>query len=615
MAMLHDIAQAASTPVLACQRGGELALRKARRLLHPARSMRHTASKVMSVGAKHQGAGRLVLCLGAMTAQRIAKVSRLPARSKTSLRAGPLRLRVVIAGGGPGGLLLANALSRKGAKVTVLEKTKTFKKFGGPIQLAPNALAALYAVDKKLFDRIMDDFTVIGTRTCGMKDGLRNEWYSKLEGIRTVSEELDLPYSGVVARSSLQSALLEALEDTDVNICYDRRVVGYKHLPDNGVQAICENGELLEADVLVGADGIWSLIRSQMWDEEQQGPGSGITYSGYTCFTGSCLLPAEDYFDVGYKVYIGPGRFFVTCDIGCGRTQWYAFVCRDPGMAKPEDMVSYLREEFSEWSVEVHALLDATRSTGTVEARDLYDRPPSLWKSWSEGCVTMLGDAVHPMMPNLGQGGCQALEDGFELAELLASVKEKSEIPEVLQSFYHKRLWRTAVVQGISRMASNMLNGVFSFPWKPTEWMEHIGTRAFGPEAPDGLHWWEKGLRDLSDTRRQRMIAKLLDYRGFFTACFRPLMPTIFGMQFGFLYQWGSSVRGPDGHPVFKNAVKPGLDAERHRLQAVVAWETIPEIASHGSPAALDRGPVDADQLGFDAGLSSQDQGRHQPRG
>merc|ERR1712050_453566 len=109
-------------------------------------------------------------------------------------------------------------------------------------------------------------------------------------------------------------------------------------------------------------------------------------------------------------------------------------------MAKPDDMVSYLKEEFEGWSPEVHALLDATRTTGKVQARDLYDRPPSMWKSWSEGCVTMLGDAVHPMMPNLGQGGCQALEDGFELAELLASMKKKSEIPQVLQRFYHAPL-------------------------------------------------------------------------------------------------------------------------------------------------------------------------------
>jgi len=472
--------------------------------------------------------------------------------------------------------------------VTVLEKTNSFKKFGGPIQLAPNALAALYAVDTKLFDRLMDDFVVIGTRTCGMKDGLCNQWYSKLEGIRTVAEEHNLPYSGVVARNSLQSALLEALEDTDVDIRYDSRVVGYKHLPGSGVQAICENGELVQGDVLVGADGIWSRIRAQMWGEELQGPGSGITYSGYTCFAGSCLLPVEDYFEVGYKVYIGPAKFFVTCDIGRGRTQWYAFISRDPDTAKPEDMVSYLKEEFADWCLEVHALLDATRSTGTVEARDLYDRPPSLWKSWSEGCVTMLGDAVHPMMPNLGQGGCQALEDGFELAEVLASVKDKAEIPEALQCFYHKRLWRTAVVQGISRMASNMLDGVFSFPWKPTEWMKLIKLRAFGAEAPDGLNWWEKGVRDLTDARRQRMIAKLLDYKGFFTACFQPLMPTIFGMQFEFLYQWGSNVRGPDGNPVFENAVKRGLDAERHRQEALVAWETTPEIAKNVAAAGSD---------------------------
>mmetsp|Transcript_7643 Transcript_7643/g.15972 ORF Transcript_7643/g.15972 Transcript_7643/m.15972 type:complete len:623 (+) Transcript_7643:55-1923(+) len=618
MHSLPDISRAAPTTAaaaaLARRRGGEPALRIAGRLgrgpagglsLAVATGPQPAASRAMARGAAVvvdtasaalvSLGGRLVLCLGALAAKRVAKraarASLVAARGIASSPEAAPPLHVIIAGGGLGGLLAANALSRKGAKVTVLEKTNTFKKFGGPIQLAPNALAALYAVDTALFERVMEDFVVIGTRTCGMKDGLRTEWYTKLTTIRTVSEEYDLPYSGVVSRDCLQSALLEALKDTDVDIQYDSRVVGYKHMPDNGVQAICENGEQFEGDVLVGADGIWSRIRAQMWEEEVEGPDSGITYSGYTCFAGNCLLPAEDYFEVGYKVYIGPRRFFVTCDIGRGRTQWYAFICRDPGTAKPDDMVSFLKEEFKDWSLEVHALLDATRSTGKVEARDLYDRPPSLTRSWSEGCVTMLGDAVHPMMPNLGQGGCQALEDGFVLADLLGSVQERAEIPEVLQRFYHKRLWRTAAVQGISRTASNMLNGTFSFPWRPMEWMERIRERGFGTEAPAGLlSWWEKGVRDLTDARRQRMVATLLDYKGFFTACFQPLMPVIFGMQFEFLYQWGSTLVGPDGDKLFAHANKRGLDMERHRREALAAWEKLParEAANAASELALE---------------------------
>ena len=65
--------------------------------------------------------------------------------------------------------------------------------------------------------------------------------------------------------------------------------------------------------------------------------------------------------------------------------------------------------------------------------------------------MTMLGDAVHPMMPNLGQGGCQAIEDAYAITELLCGVEERSEIPNALQKYYRKRIVRASIVQGMSR--------------------------------------------------------------------------------------------------------------------------------------------------------------------
>ena len=175
-------------------------------------------------------------------------------------------------------------------------------------------------------------------------------------------------------------------------------------------------------DVLVGADGIWSAVRAQMWGE---GPKPGTcTYSGYTLFAAETVMPpdsvffqSESYYDVGYKVYIGPGKYFVTSDVGSGRIQWYAFLALPAGSKALRDAastscnidslsdkeviqescnVNYLQEQFAGWTEEIHACLRNTPEN-IIEQRDLYDRKPSLMKSWSQGHVTMLGDAVHPV--------------------------------------------------------------------------------------------------------------------------------------------------------------------------------------------------------------------------
>lgn len=124
---------------------------------------------------------------------------------------------------------------------------------------------------------------------------------------------------------------------------------------------------------------------------------------GYTLFAAESVMDPKDgffakegYFDAGYKVYIGPGKYFVTSDVGSGRIQWYAFLALPPGTKARESNLAFLKEQFDGWTNEIHACLENTPE-GIIEQRDLYDRRPSVLKSWSKGHVTMLGDAVHPV--------------------------------------------------------------------------------------------------------------------------------------------------------------------------------------------------------------------------
>lgn len=121
-------------------------------------------------------------------------------------------LRIAVAGAGVGGVLLGCALEKKGFSVTVFEKTGKFSRFGGPIQLASNALSCVNSISPELFDEIMTRFTFTGTRKCGIKDGIRNEWYSVFDAIKNLAQWNSLPYTGVIDRPDLQEILLKAMK-------------------------------------------------------------------------------------------------------------------------------------------------------------------------------------------------------------------------------------------------------------------------------------------------------------------------------------------------------------------------------------------------------------------
>lgn len=105
-------------------------------------------------------------------------------------------LRVVIAGAGVGGLALAKSLSKNPLmNVTVLERTEEFRRFGGPIQLASNALQIIKEMDQDVFDQVMEKFTFTGDKDNGIKDGIRNEWYAKFD-LGTPAKRRNLPYTG-----------------------------------------------------------------------------------------------------------------------------------------------------------------------------------------------------------------------------------------------------------------------------------------------------------------------------------------------------------------------------------------------------------------------------------
>ncbi|CAE7354821.1 unnamed protein product [Symbiodinium natans] len=457
------------------------------------------------------------------------------------------KLKVIIAGGGVGGLTCAVAMLKKGWDVRVYEKTGKFARFGGPIQFASNATSTLKAIDERLFDRVMQKFTFTATRRCGIKDGLRSngdfrmtdvlnpsyfvdkdvpaDWFISFP-LKECADVFNLPYTGVINRPDLQDILLDECKDIKEDFIVNGVSVKSYDNHDNGVTVHLSDGTTEEADILVGADGIWSAVRAEMYKEgaikapSKDGKSiQGCRYSGYTVFAGETVLEVPDYYECGYKVYIGPQRYFVTSDVGEGRIQWYAFLALPPGTRKAgdtwsgesgdakegADVISYLKSLHEGWSEEVFYVLDNTPAE-SVEQRDLYDRWPEFFRSWADGNVVLMGDAVHPMMPNLGQGGCQAIEDAYELVRILDGAKTYSQdydpkvTADALQRFYRNRMPRVAGISLLSGLASDLIINAFGTPWSPHD---------------------EKGT----------------DWRSYLTVAWKPLLQFVFfPLQFLFLY-------------------------------------------------------------------------------
>ncbi|CAL5324654.1 unnamed protein product [Camellia sinensis] len=344
---------------------------------------------------------------------------------------------------------------KKGFDVMVFEKDLSAIRgegqYRGPIQIQSNALAALEAIDLEVADEVMKTGCITGDRINGLVDGISGNWYCKFDTF-TPAAERGLPVTRVISRMTLQQILACAVgEDVIMN---DSNVVNFEDDGDK-VTVILENGQRYEGDLLVGADGIWSKVRKNLFGFKE------ATYSGYTCYTGIADFVPADIETVGYRVFLGHKQYFVSSDVGAGKMQWYAFHNEPPGgVDGSTGKKQRLLKIFEGWCDNVIDLLLATDEDAILR-RDIYDRAPTF--NWGKGRVTLLGDSVHAMQPNLGQGGCMAIEDSYQLAMELDKAWERSvesgspiDVVSSLRSYEDARRLRVAVIHGLARMAAIM---------------------------------------------------------------------------------------------------------------------------------------------------------------
>jgi 2-polyprenyl-6-methoxyphenol hydroxylase-like FAD-dependent oxidoreductase len=246
-----------------------------------------------------------------------------------------------------------------------------------------------------------------------------------------------------VHRADLQSALLAALPRATVRLAAE--FVGFAGY-DAGVVARFADGSEERGDLLIGADGIDSSVRAQLFGR------SAPRYAGYTAWRGIAdvadgLIPEQ----AGLNLW-GRGSEFGLVSIGRGRFYWFA--TRNAPEGEAEDAEGRKREVLDllrGWYEPSSTAIEATEESKILR-NDIYHRDPL--KRWGTGRITLLGDAAHPMTPNLGQGACQAIEDALVLARCLGC---GGEVVPSLRFYEARRIPRTADVARRSLLTGRIL--------------------------------------------------------------------------------------------------------------------------------------------------------------
>ncbi|MEW2160317.1 FAD-dependent monooxygenase [Streptomyces sp. NPDC007189] len=339
----------------------------------------------------------------------------------------------VVVGGGVGGLAAAIGLRRIGWDVRVLERAGTLADAGAGISLHANGLRALDAlgVGAGVRAAARPQYTG-GTRTPS------GRWLAAMDGA-ALERALGTPIVGI-RRAELHRLLRAALPPECLRVGVTVPGVDRSAADRVGVPA---GDEVLEADLVVAADGVGSRLRGLLF------PGHpGPAYSGSTVLRAVTDRPLDLRTD--FELTWGEGAEFGHIAFADGRAEWHAVLTAPPGV-RHADPLGMLRRRFGGWHDPIPALLDATRPEAVLH-HDIHELATPL-RSFVPGRVVLLGDAAHAMTPNLGQGACQALEDAATLAAALAA---ETSVASALDRYDAERRPRAQAVARAARQAGRM---------------------------------------------------------------------------------------------------------------------------------------------------------------
>lgn len=343
-------------------------------------------------------------------------------------------LRVGIIGGGIGGAALARSLQRQGIEYHLFERADAFGEVGAGVQMTPNAVKVLKALG--LNDALYD----VGFLPEAM---VGRNWETSDELFRTPLKGSSKTTYGAeyfhVHRADLHFILTKEIPDSQVTFgaqCVD--VIKNSE----SATAIFNDGSEFEADLIVGADGINSVVRSVLWG------GNNPKFTGHMCWR--ALVPVEEhplpFVGPDATFWMGPSAHVVTYYVKGGKAVNIVAVTETDEWVKESwtepSSTQELLESYSGWHSNLVKLFERTDPSQTYKW-GLFDHDPM--PKWSSGHVTLLGDAAHPMLPFLSQGAAMAIEDSYVLAQAVAHFN--GDINASLVAYEKERVERTSHVQ------------------------------------------------------------------------------------------------------------------------------------------------------------------------
>jgi salicylate hydroxylase len=343
------------------------------------------------------------------------------------------RLNIAIVGGGIGGLFAANALLARGLQVAVYEQAPAIGEIGAGVYVTPNAVRHLEGIG---LGGAVDRW--------GARVGPQSAYF-RHDGTRIAPVQVT-DAAGWNACFGMHRAdyveLLAAHLPAGI-IRTGRRATGFEQTGDIARVKFAD-GSVAEADVAVGADGIHSELRPHVFPPGF--PPAAPVFHGTISYRG--LVPRErlpDWPMDRWQMWAGPAKHFLVFPVRHGEmVNYVGFVPADEEMKEswsaPGDP-EVLRREFHGWDARIAQVLKEVDKTFRWA---LYDREPLA--TWTKGRLTLLGDAAHPMLPHLGQGANQAIEDGMALATLLGNA-DAANAPARLLAYDKLRRERVAQVQ------------------------------------------------------------------------------------------------------------------------------------------------------------------------
>lgn len=374
-----------------------------------------------------------------------------------------MTLPVSIIGGGVAGCVLGRALEKQGIDSRIFERNGPSRFTGGALLLWSNAMRALEEVG-------LD----VGPRSFGQElesiefRGSDGHLLWRLRADRLASRN-DAPCI-VVPRAAFLNYLDQAVAGR-----VERRVYTAHEQAADQVTTSFEDGTRAQSSILVGADGLRSLVRRQL---ERQEPK--LRFSGQSIWVGSLPFQHELLKPGRAVASVGRGLRFWAAAFPNDQVYWYAIF---PEHSTPKNLFE-LSRRFLDFHAPVTDLIQNTPMS-SVAKTSICDRHPA--SSWGSGRVTLLGDAIHPVTPDLGQGACQAIESAVTLAEQLA---KRGLAPAALRHYEERRRGRTSRISNLSYITA--VNSMVENRWACR--LRNVGIATLLPfVAAPQLRWITRG--------------------------------------------------------------------------------------------------------------------------